>query len=137
MRRAASGMIGLLVFCAALGAQAPKATEKDLIGLWAGRYDGGSGGGTFEMTIARDAQGKLGGNVSPKSDSGESYTVPLTTVQFADGKATLKCPDSSGEAEVTVDVTIEGTGMKGTFIVRARSDGSELDRGTVTASKKK
>jgi hypothetical protein len=137
MRRAALGVIGLLMFGAVPGAQAQKATEKDLVGLWAGRYDGAGGGGTFEMTVTKDAQGKLGGNVTPKADSGEQYTVPLTSVQFADGKATIKCPESSGEAEVTVEVTIEGTAMKGTFIVRAKADGTEVDRGTVTASKKK
>ena len=60
MRRAALGVIGLLMFGAVLGAQAQKATEKDLVGVWAGRYDGGGGGGTFEMTVTKDAQGKLG-----------------------------------------------------------------------------
>ncbi len=137
MRRAALGVIGLLVFGVVLGAQAPKATEQDLIGVWTGRFEGGGSVGSFDMTIAKDAQGKLGGTVTPKFDGGEQYTVPLTSVQFADGKATVKCPDQSGDAEITVEMTIEGSGMKGTFVVRAKADGSEMDRGTLTASKKK
>lgn len=137
MRRAALGVIGLLMVGVVLGAQAPKATEKDLLGVWAGRFEGGGSAGSFDMTITKDAQGKLGGSVTPKLDAGEQYTVPLTSVQFTDGKATITCPDGSGNAEVTVEVTIEGTGMKGTFVVRAKADGNEMDRGTITAAKKK
>ena len=136
MRQTAPTIVGLIMFCAAAAAQAPqKATEKDLIGTWTGKYVGGSTG-AFEMTITKDAEGKLAGSVSPKPDAGDPYTTPFTAIQFADGKATMKCFDPPGEVEITLEATIEGSTLKGEYVVRARADGSEADRGTFTGTKK-
>ena len=136
MRKAALSIFGLIVFCAAAAGQAPqKATEKDLIGTWTGKYAGGSTG-AFEMTFTKDAEGKLAGSVSPKPDAGDPYTMQFTSIQFADGKATMKCIDPPGEVEITLEATIEGATIKGEYVVRARADGSEADRGTLTGTKK-
>jgi hypothetical protein len=131
----------LLVLLAVAGlgtapaAQAQKPTEKDLIGTWSGRYAGVSSG-AYELTINRDADGKLTGSVSPKPDDGEAYTTPLNSIKFADGKVTMICFDSSGNAEITVEATVEGSSLKGTYVVRGRADGSEAERGTLTGAKK-
>jgi hypothetical protein len=136
MRKTALTILGLIVCCAAAAGQAPqKATEKDLIGTWTGKYSGGTTG-AFEMTITKDAEGKLAGSVSPKPDAGDPYTTPFTAIQFADGKATMKCFDPPGEVEITLEATIEGSTLKGEYVVRARADGSEADRGTFTGTKK-
>ena len=136
MRKTALTIFGLIVFCAAAAGQAPqKATEKDLIGTWTGKYAGGSTG-AFEMTFTKDAEGKLAGSVSPKPDAGDPYTMQFTSIQFADGKATMKCIDPPGEVEITLEATIEGSTIKGEYVVRARADGSEADRGTLTGTKK-
>jgi hypothetical protein len=136
MRKTLFVVLGLAGMCAVAAAQTPsKATEKDLIGTWAGKYAGGSSG-SFELTINRDAEGKLSGSVSPKPDDGEAYTTPLTTVKFADGKVTITCSDSSGQADITVEATVEGSSLTGTYAVRAKADGSEAERGTLTATKK-
>ena len=136
MRKTALTILGLIVFYAAAAGQAPqKATEKDLIGTWTGKYSGSSTG-AFEMTITKNAEGKLAGSVSPKPDAGEPYTMSFNSIQFADGKATMKCFDPPGEAEITLEATIEASTMKGEFVVRARADGSEADRGTFTGTKK-
>ena len=135
MRKTVLVLVGLICVSAAAAAQAPKATEKDLIGTWSGKWTGGSNG-AFELTVTKDDTGKLGGSVSPKPDDGEGYTSPLTSVQFADGKATIKCNDPSGDVEITMEATIEGSAIKGGYIVRARADGSEVERGTFTGNKK-
>jgi hypothetical protein len=136
MRKTLFVLLALAGLCtSAPAAQAPKATEKDLIGTWAGRYTGGSSG-AYELTINRDTDGKLTGSVSPKSDDGESYTTPLNAIKFADGKVTMTCFDSSGNAEITVEATVEGSSLKGDYVVRARADGSEVERGTLTGTKK-
>jgi hypothetical protein len=136
MRKTLFVLLGLAGICAAAAAQAPqKATEKDLIGTWSGRYTGASSG-AYELTINRDAEGKLSGSVSPKPDDGDTYTTPLNTIKFADGKATMTCFDSGGNAEITVEVTLEGSSLKGTYVVRARADGSEVERGTLTGTRK-
>jgi hypothetical protein len=123
------------LYAAVAAAQAPKATEKDLIGTWAGKYTGTSSG-SYEMTINRDAEGKLSGSVSPKPDDGEPYTTPFNTIKFADGKATLTCFDPPGQIEITVEATLEGSSLTGTYVVRAKADGSEVERGTLTGTKK-
>jgi hypothetical protein len=135
MRKTSLVILGLLAFCAAVAAQAPKATEKDLIGTWTGKYAGGTTG-AYEMTITKAADGRLGGSVSPKPDTGDPYTTPFNSIAFADGKATMKCFDPPGEVEITLEATVEGTTLKGEYIVRARADNSEVDRGTFTGTKK-
>jgi hypothetical protein len=136
MRKTLFVLLGLAGMCAVAAAQAPqKATEKDLIGTWAGRYSGASTG-AFEMTITRDAEGRLGGTVSPKADDGEAYTAPFTSVKFADGKATMTFTDPAGNVDITIEATPEGSSIKGTYVVHARADGSEAERGTFTATKK-
>lgn len=136
MRKTFFVLVGLALFSAAGAAQTPqKATEKDLIGTWTGRYTGASSG-AFEFTITRDAEGKLGGSVSPKPDDGEPYTTPFNSIKFADGKATMTCFDPAGNIEITLEATPEGSSIKGTYVVRARADGSEAERGTFTGTKK-
>ena len=61
--------------------------------------------------------------------------MQFTSIQFADGKATMKCIDPPGEVEITLEATIEGATIKGEYVVRARADGSEADRGTLTGTK--
>jgi hypothetical protein len=135
MRKTLLVLLAVAGLCTAPAAQAQKPSEKDLIGTWTGRYTGASSG-AYELTINRDADGKLTGSVSPKPDDGEAYTTPLNTVTFAEGKVTLTCFDSSGQAEITVEATVEGSSLKGTYVVRARADGSEAERGTLTGTKK-
>jgi hypothetical protein len=135
MRKTLFAILALACLSATVAAQAQKATEKDLIGTWTGKWTGGSTG-AFDLTVTKGADGKLGGSVSPKPDNGDPYTSPLTSVVFADGKATMKCNDPAGEVEITMEATIEGSTIKGEYIVRAKADGSEAERGTFTGSKK-
>jgi len=135
MRNTVLVLVGLVCLCASVAAQEQKVTEKDLIGTWAGNWTGGSTG-AFELTVTKAADGKLGGSVSPKPDNGDPYTSPLTSVVFADGKATIKCNDPAGEVEITMEATIEGSTIKGGYTVRTKADGSEVERGTFTGNKK-
>jgi len=136
MRRSLFVLLSLLCYCLAGLAQAQQtASEKNLVGAWAGTWTGGSNG-SFEMTITKDTQGKLGGSVTPKPEGGESYTVSFKSVTLADGKVTMKLSDPSDEAEITLEATLDGSALKGTYLVRVKADGNEVDRGTITANKK-
>jgi hypothetical protein len=129
-------MLSLLCFCLVGLALAPKdADEKSWVGAWAGTWTGGSSG-SFEMTISKGADGKLGGSITPKPEGGESYTASFKSVALADGKVTMKLANPSDEVEITLEATIDGSALKGTYSVRAKADGNEVDRGTITASKK-
>jgi hypothetical protein len=136
MRKSLFVTLSLLCFCLAGLAQAQKtAGEKNLVGAWTGSWGGGSSG-SFEMTITKDADGKLGGSITPKSEGGKSYTVSFKSVGLAKGKVTLKLVDPSDEAEITLEATLNGPTLKGTYSVRVKADGNEEDRGTITANKK-
>jgi hypothetical protein len=136
MRKSLFVMLPLLCFCLAGLAQAPKdAGEKNWVGAWVGTWTGGSTG-SFEMTITKGADGKLGGSITPKPEGGESYTVPFTSVVLADNKATLKLDPPGGEVGVTLEATVDGTALKGTYSVRTKADGNEVDQGAITANKK-
>jgi hypothetical protein len=135
MRKSLFVILSLLCFCLAGLAQEQTASEKNLVGAWAGAWDGGSSG-TFEMTITKDADGKLGGRITPKPEGGESYTASFKSVALADGKVILKVAIPGDEGEVTVEATLDGSVLKGTYSVRAKEDGREVDTGTFTATKK-
>jgi hypothetical protein len=126
----------LLCFCLSGVAMARQdATEKNLVGAWTGSWTGGSNG-TFEMTVTKDADGKLGGSITPKPEGGESYTSTFKSVALAGGKVTIKMADPNDEVEITLEATIDGSSLKGAYAVRTKADGNEVDRGTITASKK-
>ena len=136
MRKSLFVVLSLLCFCLAVLAQTQQAaSEKNLVGAWAGTWTGGSNG-SFEMTITKDTQGKLGGSVTPKPEGGESYTVSFKSVELADGKVTMKLSDPGDEAEITLEATLDGSALKETYLVRIKADGNEVDRGTITANKK-
>src|SRR5262245_19779571 len=136
MRKSLFVMLSSLCFCMAGLAQAQQSTsEKHLVGAWTGSWSGGSNG-SFEMTITKDADGKLGGSITPKPEGGESYTTSFKSVTLADGKVTLKVAVPGDEAEVTVEATLDGSVLKGTYSVRSKEDGREVDAGTFKASQK-
>ena len=129
-------VLSLLCFGLTGLAQAEQAASgKDPVGAWAGSWTGGSNG-TFEMTITKAADGKLGGSITPKPEGNESYTATFVSVVQVDSKVTMKLTDPAGEAEITIEATVDGSTLKGTYSVRTKADGSEVDRGTFTANKK-
>ena len=135
MRKSFFVVLSLFCLCFMGLVQARQAaSEKNLLGTWAGTWTGGSTG-SFELTLTKSADGKLGGSISPKPDGQEGYTVPFSSAVFADGKATLKLQDPAGEAEITLVVSA-GTGLTGTYSVRIKADGNEVDQGTLKATKK-
>jgi hypothetical protein len=119
---------------------APEASAKSddsdlLVGTWEGTWSGGSSG-NVGMTISKGAGGKLSGSISPKPDQGDGYTVALKSVEISSGKLTLKFEDPNGESEITLTATVEGKSAKGNYSVRQKGDGSEVDSGTWTVTKK-
>lgn len=108
---------------------------KALVGTWTGSWAGGSSG-QVEFKLVLNAEGKLTGEITPRPSDGESYTVPFSSVVQAGNQLTLKLNTPGDTAEVTLDGKVEGTTFKATYIVKLTSDGSEVDRGTLTAMQK-
>lgn len=126
----------LLCFCLMGLAQAQQAaSETDLVGTWAGSWSGDSNG-TFELTITKGADGKLGGTLTPKPEGEEAHTNTLSSVTLADGKVTIKISSPTDEVEITLEATFDSSALKGTYSVRSKADKTEVDHGTIKASKK-
>jgi hypothetical protein len=127
-------MAGVAVFATQKAAASPDEGSA-FIGTWQGTWSG-DGSGKFDMTISKGSGGKLSGNISPKPDDGEGYTAEFKSVELASGKLSAKFDDPGGEVEVILTGSAEGKTAKGTYTVKQKSDGSQVDAGTWTATRK-
>jgi hypothetical protein len=125
----------ILIVGAGYVAHAQSRSGADAAGTWSGSWTGGSTG-KFEMTIKKDAEGKLSATLSGTPDQGESYTIHSTSILSDGSKLTMKFEGPDGEAEATVQAVIEGASMKGDYSIRVKAGGEEVDKGTFTAARK-
>ena len=71
------------------------------------------------------------------SQDGDSWTAPFDTVTLADGKVILKVPDPGGEVDIIIEATFDDSIMKGEYSLRTKVNGSQTERGTIKANKKR
>ena len=130
----------MLVIAAALisaialpSAQGPAASKDPIVGSWAGTYDG-DGTGKFTMSISRDAAKQLGGTLQAMPDDGGSFTVTFKSI-VVDGSKVTMAYDSPGDGSVvTLDATLDGTTLKGTW-KSVDASGAVVASGGFTSSK--
>jgi len=125
----------ILIFGVGYVAYAQSKSDADATGTWSGSWTGGSTG-KFEMTIKKDAEGKLSATLSGKPDQGESYTIHSTSIESNGSKLTMNFEGPDGEAVATVQAVIEGESMKGEYSIRSKAGGEEVDKGAFTAARK-
>jgi hypothetical protein len=109
--------------------------DSKLAGGWAGSWSGGSSG-KFEMTIAKDASGKLAATLLATPEQGDGSTFKSKSIETADSKLKIILEDSEGNAEVLLEGVLEGTSLKGNYSVRDKAQGTEVETGSWSASKK-
>jgi hypothetical protein len=125
----------ILIFGVGYVAYAQSKSDADATGTWSGSWTGGSTG-KFEMTIKKDAEGKLSATLSGKPDQGESYTIHSTSIESNGSKLTMNFEGPDGEAVAMVQAVIEGESMKGEYSIRTKAGGEEVDKGAFTAARK-
>jgi hypothetical protein len=126
----ACGVLGI-----AAGGRAQSTTVDQYFGTYAGTWDG-SGTGTFELTLAKGADGAAGGKVSVTTDGG-NYDAELKAIAFDGGKMTAKYDfPLDPSAEVVVAATFDGGTAKGTWSLHAKGQTDEIAGGTWTVTKK-
>jgi hypothetical protein len=115
MRHVMLAVAVAIVSAAALPlAQEAGASKDPIVGSWAGTYDG-DGTGKFTMSISRDAANQLGGTLQATSDDGGNFTVTFKSI-VVDGSKVAMAYDSPGDgAVVTLDATLDGTTLEGTW----------------------
>lgn len=73
------------------------------VGTWKGTWEGAGAGGRFDLTLAKDGEGKLAASVSVGTDMGD-YNAKFSTVTVTGDKlagAYDYPPDPQGEVTIT------------------------------------
>lgn len=104
-------------------------------GSWTGSWTGASTG-KFEMTITNEADGKLSAIIVATPQEGDGSTFKSKMVETAENKLKVKFEDSEGSVEVTLEGALDGAALKGTYTIRDKAQGTEVESGTWTASRK-
>ena len=128
----------VLVACVSYARQADNkkaSTDSAAIGTWNGTWQGGSSG-KFEMTITKGPDGKLSGSLTAHPAEGDGYTTNFKSVDVTGGKLTVKLSDPDDEVEITIQGALDPAAMKGSYSVRSKGQGEEVDGGTWEAKKK-
>ena len=128
----------LLVVSGVVGAGArhgvtEPSSQTDLTGTWSGTWDGAGTGG-FELTIEKDKDGKLGGQVSVTGEPTYKATLKTLTIESQKMNATYDFPPDES-VEVTLTATFDGNTAKGTWAA-IQKGGGELASGTWAVAKK-
>ena len=106
--------VALISAIALPSAQGTAASKDPIVGNWAGTYDG-DGTGKFTMSISRDAAKQLGGTLQATPDDGGGFTATFKSI-VVDGSKVVMAYDSPGDGGVvTLDATLDGTTLKGTW----------------------
>jgi hypothetical protein len=128
-------MVGLVCGQALAHAQGASAAEERLIGKWTGTWTGDSMG-TFTMTIVRDDKKKLGGSILTQEKGEDEAKVVIKSVVVDGSRATIKY-DTPGKtpSEVTVEATVDGKALKGSWKVMDPATKKMGTSGTFTGSK--
>jgi len=135
MRKTMFASLIVLIFGVGYIAYAQSRSGANAAGNWSGSYAGGSSG-KFEMTIKKDAAGKLSGTLTASPDQGQGYTTQFKSVEVKASRLTMKFDDPDGSSEATLQAVIQGSSIKGDYSVRSKAGGEEVQKGTFTASRK-
>jgi hypothetical protein len=123
-----------------LGTTDPSAQQgssgEQYVGTWAGTWEmPGAGSGGFELTLEKDKDGAVIGNVAVTGDP--AYKASIKTLSFDGPKMTARYdfpPDD--RAEVHLAATFDGGGANGTWSLREKAGSTEVASGTWTVKKK-
>jgi hypothetical protein len=109
-------------------------TGEEFVGVWSGGWEGSGSSGGFELTLEKDKDAAVTGKVSVTGEP--TYKANFKSLSFEGKKMTAKYDfPPSDLAEVALTATFDGNTAKGTWSLRAKSDGSEVVAGTWTVTK--
>jgi hypothetical protein len=123
----------LSINCFAFSGQTGQSDK--LVGKWVGSWTGGSSG-KFEMSITKDNGGKLSATINTTPDQGEPSTLQSKSMEQTGDKVNITFESPDGEAQIILEAAIEDASLKGTYSVRNKAAGEEVEKGSWTASKK-
>ena len=127
-------MKSILAIALALGSTC-LAADEITAGKYTGKWEGGTAGGDFRMTLAPDADGKLAADVV-FTMGGDEVKTKVTSLKIDGSKLTVVYTfDLQGtELESTVEGERKGDTLEGKYHTRILPDGGAIDEGAWTAS---
>lgn len=126
----------MAVWLAMPGIAANSVPGEQFVGVWLGTWEGGGASGKFDVTLTKDADGKVTGSVAVIADAG-NYDTKFSSIAFDGDKMTAKYdypPDVSGEIALTA--TFGATDAKGTWALQPKGSTEAFAEGTWTVKKK-
>lgn len=118
-----------------VAAQQGASTGEEFVGVWSGGWEGSASSGGFELTLEKEKDGPVTGKVSVTGEP--TYKATFKALSFEGKKMTAKYDfPPSDQAEIVLIATFDGNNAKGTWSLRAKSDGTEVVAGTWTVTKK-
>lgn len=128
-------IIPLFAFWILAAAEKQDTSDNKLVGKWEGTWTGGSTG-KFVMTFSKNADGKLSATLIATPDQGEPNTMETKSVEQTAEKLKIKFEGEGAEIQVFLEATFEGHTLKGSYSVRNKAQGDEVESGTWSAAKK-
>jgi hypothetical protein len=128
-------IIPFFTFCLLAAAGQKDASDNKLIGKWAGIWGGGSSG-KFEMTVSKNSEGKLAATLIATPDQGQPNTMVAKSVEQTAENIKIIFEGGGGEVDVLLVGTLDGQDLKGSYSVRNKPQGEEVESGTWSAAKK-
>ncbi len=133
-------IFSLISFCIISGfAQASRVkpfNSDTLIGNWIGSWDGDTSG-KFKMKIIKDSRGKFSGTIDTSPDDGEPYHIYFEPTVAKGNKVTAKFEDPYDELEVSIEAIVEGSTLKGKYVIREKAKRRKVEDGKLKATKMK
>ena len=123
------------VCAAAQSAPDAKSNGEQYVGTWSGRWESSESSGGFELTIEKGQGNALAARVSVTGEP--TYQATLKKLSFDGSKMTGAYDFTpNDQAEVILSAAFEGNTAKGTWSLRAKTDGSEVAAGTWSVARK-
>ena len=113
-----------------------RGADENYLGTWKGQWEGGGGSGTFDMTLARDADGQLVGSIAVGTDGGD-YTARFSKLNVAGGALTASYeypPDPTGEVNLNGKLELKQASGKWSLAAKGKAGQPFID-GTWTVTK--
>lgn len=123
-----AALVGCLMLVAA------HASDQHL-GMWLGTWEGGGAGGSFNITLAKNAAA-LSGKVDVGQDTGD-YSANFSTASLQDGKFTARYDyPPEPQAEIVLEGKFEGSTASGTWTMVQKGGSDAFASGSWKVEKK-
>jgi hypothetical protein len=109
--------------------------SRQFVGTWDGSWEGGGGGGKFNIKYERNSDGTLKGGVDVSTDGGD-YKASFVDLSFTGGKMTARYEyPLDAQGEIILDGSFDAAKASGTWKLVQKGGTDAFISGTWTVKK--